>query len=338
VSTDRAKGGSAPADGGLSARAVDDALGVSAPGKLMISGEYAVLDGAEAIVASVDRRAVVRRVSAHDASSLPPEAQASFELAQRQLGHVPGGLALDVTALRSGDKKLGLGSSAAAAVAAAGCVFAFHGHDLGTLATRKRIMDVALEGHRAVAPGGSGADVAASALGGFVRFVRHGDRIEADPAPWPAALPVRVVWTGQEARTSTFVAKVKALQTADPARYAAVMDVLKQAAALVVRALESTDPTPLIAAIDGYGLAMDALGAAAGVSIVTDTLRGIADAARAVGGAAKPSGAGGGDVAIAILPDLRAVTHFDAACRTLGAELLSLSLGTVGVEVDASRR
>ncbi len=316
----------------------DRALAVSAPGKLMISGEYAVLDGAEAIVASVDRRAVVRWVSAAEATVLPPEAQASFDLAQRQLGAVPRALALDVTTLRSGDKKLGLGSSAAAAVAAAGSVFAFHGHDLRTFDTRKRIMNVALEGHRAVAPGGSGADVAASALGGFVRFARRGERIEADPVSWPAALPMRVVWTGQEARTSTFVAKVKALQAADPSRYDAVMGVLKDASAQVLGALESAASERLIAAIDAYGLAMDALGVAAGVGIVTDTLRGIGDAARGLGGAAKPSGAGGGDVAIAILPDLRAVAHFDAACRSLGAELLSLSLGTAGVEVDASRR
>lgn len=326
------------AAGTIERSAVDDRLVVSAPGKLMISGEYAVLDGAEAIVASVDRRAVVRLVSASEATTLPPEAQASFELAQAQLGNIQGGLALDVSTLRSGDKKLGLGSSAAAAVATAGSVFAFHGHDLTALATRKRIMDVALEGHRAVAPGGSGADVAASALGGFVRFVRNGERIEADPLSWPSALPMRVVWTGQEARTSTFVAKVKALQATDPKRYAAVMDVLRNAATQALQAVKSPTQLPLIAAVDAYGLAMEALGAAAGVSIVTDTLRGIANAARELGGAAKPSGAGGGDVAIAILPDVRAVAHFDVACRALGAELLSLSLGTVGVGVDANRR
>ncbi|MEY4583034.1 MAG: hypothetical protein RL701_7737, partial [Pseudomonadota bacterium] len=32
-------------------------LVVSAPGKLMVIGEYAVLEGAEAVVAAVDRRA-----------------------------------------------------------------------------------------------------------------------------------------------------------------------------------------------------------------------------------------------------------------------------------------
>src|ERR1043166_3119640 len=33
----------------------------SAPGKLIVAGEYAVLDGAPAIVVAVDRRAVARR-------------------------------------------------------------------------------------------------------------------------------------------------------------------------------------------------------------------------------------------------------------------------------------
>jgi len=319
-------------------------LTVSAPGKIMIAGEYVVLDGAEAIVASVDRRAVVRLVPQPEATVLPPEAQASFDLAQQALGRIEGALALDVSSLRSGDKKLGLGSSAAAAVAAAGLVYSFHGRDLSDLTTRREIMNVALEGHRAVAPGGSGADVAASALGGFVRFSRQTDRIKADPLAWPESLPIHVVWTGQEARTSTFVARVRALQSADPTRYTEVMDTLRATTAQLLRALELRQEAAVLAALDACGLAMEALGLAAAVSIVTDTLRGIADAARRTGaaaggaGAAKPSGAGGGDVAIAILSDMRAIPHFEAACRGLGAELLSLSLGTVGVKVDASRR
>lgn len=313
------------------------ALSVSAPGKLMISGEYAVLDGAEAIVASVDRRALVRLVDLADATTLPPEAQASFELAQRQLGPITGALSLDVSALRSGDKKLGLGSSAAAAVAAAGAVFAFHGHDLREVATRRAVMNLALEGHRAVAPGGSGADVAAAALGGFVKFRRSGDQLETSELTWPASLPIRVVWTAQEARTSTFVARVKTLTAADPGRYAVVMGVLRQAGDQVLASVVSTNDSALISAIDAYGLAMAALGAACGADIVTDMLARIADAARNLGGAAKPSGAGGGDVAIAILPDQRALAHFEDECRALGTELLSLSLGTTGVRVDENR-
>ena len=60
---------------------------VSAPGKVMVSGEYVVLDGAPAIVAAAPARAIVR-LSPHatdgsphpatgspDAPSLPPDAQ-----------------------------------------------------------------------------------------------------------------------------------------------------------------------------------------------------------------------------------------------------------------------
>jgi len=318
-------------------RAVDVALSVSAPGKLMISGEYAVLDGAAAVVASVDRRAVVRRVGLADATALPPEARASLEIAEQLLGPFSGALSLDVSTLRSGDKKLGLGSSAAAAVAAAGAVFAFHGHDLNDAATRRAVMNAALDGHRAVAPGGSGADVAAAALGGFVRFRRAGDQLETSELSWPASLPIRVVWTGKEARTSTFVARVKALAAEDPSRYAGVMGVLRSAGDQLLASVVSANDSAVIAAIDAYGLAMAALGTAAGVDIVTATLARIADAARDLGGAAKPSGAGGGDVAIAILPDQRALAHFELACRALGTELLSLSLGTTGVRVDANR-
>ncbi|HKU42775.1 MAG TPA: hypothetical protein VJR89_31670, partial [Polyangiales bacterium] len=50
---------------------------VSAPGKMMIAGEYAVLHGSEALVAAVDRRALARFASAGDPTP-SPEAVAAF--------------------------------------------------------------------------------------------------------------------------------------------------------------------------------------------------------------------------------------------------------------------
>ena len=110
--------------------------GASAPGKLMVSGEYAVLEGSVAVVASAGARVsalwspdgIDRSVSRSDDSSqsrpLPPEAALTRRLAEHRVGKVESALVIDVTDLRKSGRKLGLGSSAAASAAVAGAVFA----------------------------------------------------------------------------------------------------------------------------------------------------------------------------------------------------------------------
>jgi phosphomevalonate kinase len=163
---------------------------VSAPGKLMVSGEYAVLEGAEAVVAAVDRRAYVQlnRAAAQPATSashtqptLPPEVLSTRACVEARFGPVPGALSVDVSELQQGGKKLGLGSSAAAAAATAAALLRAHGRDLADPAARALCLELSLQGHRAVAPEGSGADVAASVLGGFVRFRKLGEGVDAQP-------------------------------------------------------------------------------------------------------------------------------------------------------------
>jgi phosphomevalonate kinase len=309
---------------------------VSAPGKLMISGEYAVLAGAEAIVAAVDRRAHAR-VRWADAPAAPAEARAAFAQVERALGALGYEPTVDVSELRSRgvkDAKLGLGSSAAAAAAAAGLALLEHGQEIASPAGRRKVFDAAWRGHQDVAPIGSGADVAASVYGGFIRFVRHGDEIQVSPLAWPAGLRVRVVWTGQEARTSTFLERVAALAQAEPAKHAERLQVLKAEAARFVRAVELGDTSGVLASTEAYGRAMGALGEAAGIQIVNDTLRKVAELAQRSGGAAKPSGAGGGDVAIALFPDQASERRFQTLCEDCKFTLLLTELGAPGVRLE----
>lgn len=308
-------------------------VGADAPGKLMICGEYAVLEGAPAIVAAVGARGAVRWVPAgsYEAEWPTPEVDAARALAEEALGPVPMDHAVDVMALRKGGRKLGLGSSAAGVAAAAGAVFAYHGHDLDDAATIDRVLEAAFRGHHAVSPNGSGADVAAAVLGGFVRFVRHGDDYEARRLPWPPGLVARVVWTGKEARTSDFIEKVRGLATRTPHRHRTLMDDLRDRADEFVGAFERGDAAAVVKAAGRYGDAMAALGEAADAPIVEAELRRIADLAQAHGGAAKPSGAGGGDVGVAFFPNDDAALAFDAACAEAGLDVLDIELGAPGV-------
>jgi phosphomevalonate kinase len=114
---------------------------VSAPGKLMLLGEYAVLEGGLALAMAVNRRAVGRRASDGAAAGLSPVVAAVFEAARRAGFPPPLNIEIDTSAFRDdAGLKLGLGSSAAAAVIAA------------SLATDRRdetALQVAIEGHRA---------------------------------------------------------------------------------------------------------------------------------------------------------------------------------------------
>ena len=76
---------------------------------------------------------------------------------------------------------------------------------------------------------------------------------------------------------------------------------------------------------------MEMLGQAAGVPIVTPVLAHAALLAAEVGGAAKPSGAGGGDVGIAFLPDPEAANEFRVRARDLGLGILDLFVDPTGI-------
>jgi len=336
-------------------------LVTSAPGKLMISGEYVVLDGAVALVAAVGQRLVVTATEAPsggsnerpdaiesgrlgdgspsraggspDGASLPPEALLARQHAEAALGDVPMDLSVDASALRRGDRKLGLGSSSAASAAAAAAVVAWHGEDPAD--RRRDILGWALAGHRAIAPQGSGADVAAATLGGVVRFTR--DRAEAAEAvQWPHDLFVEVVWTGKPARTSDLVAQVRALEVDDPSRYRAAMGALRDAADGLRGAIEAADAAAAVEAADAHGRAMGALGDAAGAPIVTEELARTAALARAHGGGSKPSGAGGGDVALAFFDREEGAAGFRSACSDAGLPVLCIELGAEGVRSEES--
>jgi len=304
-------------------------IGASAPGKALLCGEYAVLESAPAVVAAVDRRVWV--TWSKDSVPLPPEAKATLQLAQEELGPVPYCLVPDVSDLQQDRVKLGLGSSAAAAAAAAGAVFATHGRDLDDPKTLRRVFACAFEGHASIAPQGSGVDVAASTFGGFLRFARIGDEVETRALTCPSDLVIQLVWTGYAARTSELVQKVGALRRHDLGRYRACMDRLIELARGFASELEAGNASGVVATAASYSNAMAALGKAARAPIVDARLERTAELARRFSGSAKPCGAGGGDVAIAFFLDREAVEGFKVACKDEGLHPIEVSWGATGV-------
>src|SRR5262249_11736313 len=166
----------------------------SAPGKLFLTGEWAVLRSAPALVAAIDRRAVVDAAlregngavvvhSVADRSSvrLGPEAQLGGDAAAiaavlqvlRPRGGIEGEITVDSCAFLAGDRKLGLGRSAATLAAASVAVLAALGEH-----ARERVLTTALAANQALQNGlGSGADVVAAIDGGIVEVRRWGEQL-----------------------------------------------------------------------------------------------------------------------------------------------------------------
>jgi phosphomevalonate kinase len=171
-------------------------------------------------------------------------------------------------------------------------------------------------------------------LGGFVRFRKLGAGVEAHCVAWPSEVELVVVWTGKPARTSDMLAKLRVFSEQDGHGYRRRMHELGDCADQFVSALIARDPAGVIAGVDSYGAAMQALGEAAGIGIVEETCSQIRDIAVQCGGAAKPSGAGGGDVVIAVFSKTSLSDDFRARCADQGFVILSLELGVHGERVE----
>jgi len=239
---------------------------------------------------------------------------------------------VNTSEFRHHQSKLGLGSSAAAAVAAAGAVFEHAG--LAIASNRELLFTVADDGHRAAQGGlGSGADVAAAVHGGYVGFVRPPNarpvitRLQA-----PTGLHLIVFWTGTPANTPEMIRAVQALATRSPPSYTRLIDNLRILAERFVHAFQIGDTRGAVAEADAYGRLLERLGAEAGVPIMTPLVAEAADAARALGGTAKPSGAGGGDIGIALFSDESGAWEFARRCPA------GISVLDVSVDLGGARR
>jgi len=306
--------------------------GTSAPGKAFLCGEYAVLSGAPAIVAAVNRRVIARWTGLPPrAELLPLEAQATLAAAQEHFGQSPHHLSVDTRHLYDGPNKLGLGSSAAVAAASAAALIALHDHDLTEREVRDRVFATALDGHSAVAPEGSGADVAAATYGGHVWFQRHCGEPLVQAIEPPSSLVCLLVWTGEPARTSDLLAQVSRLEALSPKIHVRCMSALKEHATEFAKTFRSGDGRGIIRQAREYNACMSALGAAAQAPIVNAKLRRIAEWAWWHGGAAKPCGAGGGDLAVAFFLDRKAAEGFAAVCENDGLAQVPVKWGAEGV-------
>ena len=301
----------------------------SAPGKLVILGEYAVLANAPALVMAVDRRCRAEiRSSGNAACRLKSSAEAERQVIFRNRAR--SGLALvdriteafpvdegaawrgflDSSRLYREGRKLGLGSSAAALTAWCGAWLAWTGQGIAeaSVAVLRRF----IEEHTAYQRGaGSGLDIAASLHGGVIRFQldeESGPRVES--VKLPDGVNFVSVFVRSSASTRKHLAQFRARSTESPAAASFWMDSLDRLSESGIERAAAGDANGFLDAIRDYAGGLLALGEWMGAEIFTPEHLHLMKLAERFGVAYKVSGAGGGDMGLAFSADPEALTRF----------------------------
>jgi mevalonate kinase len=289
---------------------------VIAPGKIFLVGEYAVLEEGPAVLAAVTRHAVAQLVPGMEPMS--NVVREAVQLARAEIGETasalpPGSVLVNTDDFQQGNQKIGLGSSSATAVATVGALFESVGIPVDK--NRARVYAVALAAHQAAQGGtGSGADVATAVHGGIIKVERQpvGAPLVEALTP-PPGLHLVVFWTGQPVSTMNMIQGVQKFAKKDPSAYRQMIETLHETAGRFVAELRAGSATGAVELAGRYGRRLAVLGAAASVPIVTDAFNRASELAKELGGIAKPSGAGGGDIGIAMFATPEAARLFARA-------------------------
>lgn len=329
----------------------------TAPGKVVVLGEYAVLTGAPAIVMAVDRRVRVEisknnqsyhRVSApgwHEPWSefgIGPQGNIKWrsndpglKRAYSLLIHVidwlvaegkleakdlPAGfdLILDTQSFfQQPQLKLGIGSSAALLVCLASAVA-----ELTEIELKPADLYAM---HKDLQQGqGSGLDVATSIHGGVMSFQEG----EVKPAKWPA-LHFLMVYTGKSAVTKDFIQKFEEQRNQHPQ----LINQLQEAAKLGEIALMKADAKEFLDSIAVYSELLQQLGNTFNMNIFSEEHLAILKLAKSAEIVYKTSGAGGGDIGMAFSLNPDRLAYLRGMLENCGISTLDITLANQGLDL-----
>lgn len=330
-------------------------ISTNAPGKAVLSGEYAVLRDAPAISAAVDRRAYV---SISEASgefhclSTPGYVDgqwlfrygddATFEWQQPVPGPTtfslveevwksfdPSGwpaLEIVVDSREFTDAatglKLGLGSSAAVAVALTAALqrFAAQGGDDG---------ESAIAAHNRFLNGrGSGVDVATSYRGGLILYRRSG--AEARRIEWPARLRYRYLWSGQAVATTDKLAMLGDDHGDNDTGIG--MQRLGELAEAMASAWSSGDAARILRSYPAYIEGLGSFSAEHDLGVFEAGHEDLVRLAGKTGVVYKPCGAGGGDIGIVLAACEHDIETFCGRALEYDFRVLDLALESAGLK------
>ena len=307
-----------------------------APGKVVLWGEYAILEGAPAVTMAVDQYASVDLVATRsswefvstgfktpgvhlfekDFCSIP--AAQFAELSLKQLGfqdfNTPFSIHSDTSNFYLNNKKIGLGSSASLATATY--------HALTTMLGIEASLEAALEVHNSWQSGsGSGIDVATSWFGGTISCQRTSSLI-VKPFRLPDSLFWQIVWTGHSSNTLDHIKKFDDL---DRHKIALTLEKLCSASE------QLEDNTVSLDTLGHYRDCLEEFDKISKLNIFTTEHRRLDRIAAEMGLIYKPCGAGGGDIGIAFADEPESLTEFNQQIENSKFIALDMEIAADGV-------
>jgi phosphomevalonate kinase len=291
------------------------------PGKVLLAGEYAVLEGHPAVVMAVGKYATARLAA--EPQELSPFLEAARKLVGTEAAERLARVVVDTSAFYQGEK-LGLGSSAAATVAAVRLAL-----PEARLEEIHRLAHLAhAEAQGARGSRGSGADIAACVWGGTLEVRR--DREPPSVKRLPDLRHFSLVSAGMPADTVTLVGHIRALRERDPQAHASLLEGLGAVAVSLAAALQAGDQDAAVRAISDGHLAMAALAERSGAHLIPPAFEEVRGLAHMCGGATKTTGAGGGDLLLAVFPEANALARFQDSARACGKHLVITDVSQAG--------
>jgi mevalonate kinase len=317
---------------------------VSAPGKLMLLGEHAVVYNHPCLVTAVDQRmrATVEVLDSQEFQLEAPDVKVTNykkSLSQLGKGDIPKGaqfveiaiknisekyplkLGISVTTTSDFSSQFGFGSSSASTV----CTIKAVSEILGLNLSNREIFDLAFKTVLDIQGKGSGFDVAAAVYGGTLYFITGGKVIEPLKI---SSLPLIVGYSGIKADTVTLINKVKET-------FVDNNDRLQEIYSEIEKIVEKAKTFVIAGDWEHVGSLMNEnqkLLKELGVSI--DKLDNMISGAIQAGAyGAKLSGAGGGDCMIALAPEDK-IKLVESAITEAGGQVLSVKTNAEGVKIE----
>ncbi len=317
-------------------------ISASAPGKLLLFGDHAVVYGKPCIVTAVDQRLYVTvqkngvnvfHLEAPDLGLTAysktiqdlgkkelPKSVAFIEMCyKRFLEKFPQKEGIVVMTKSDFSVLFGFGSSSAVTVAFAKALSTLYGLTLSS----NELFDLCYRAVLDVQGVGSGFDIAAAIWGGTIYYVKPAKTVKKLDCP---NLPIVVGYTGIKADTPTLVRMVENVYRQQPEKISTIFNQIAVIVDCAFEALQKKDWKKVGVLMNENQVLLRQL-QVSGVK-----LEQLIDASISAGAyGAKLSGAGGGDCMIALTEKSKAVA---GAIEKAGGKAITVSLQAEGVRIE----